>query len=226
MNHATKNRGFTIVELTLAMAFVSLLLLAVTMTVIQISNIYNRGLTLKEVNQAGSAIEAELKRTISNTQPFDIDKSYINNESGGRLCTGQYSFIWNYGDSSANKYSGRNQKTIKFVKVSDPGSTYCLPPANGNKLKDISFSESTELLDIGEHSLALHSFTVAEYDTSHDGATGQRLYSFKFVLGTNGNFSIDKKTNSCKTPDQTGGDAIYCYIDQFDFTVRSGSNDN
>jgi type II secretory pathway pseudopilin PulG len=118
MNKADKRYGFTIIELMLAMGFVATLLIAISMTVIQIGNIYNRGLTLKEVNQAGRLISSELQRNIAMTTPFDVSSGdgsqyvkkkvdvrnyYINNYWGGRLCLNQYSFIWNYGkDIQAN----------------------------------------------------------------------------------------------------------------------------
>lgn len=228
MNQEINKKGFTIIELMLAMTFVSFLLLAVAMTIIQIANVYNRGTTLKEVNQAGSAIETELKRAISNTQPFDISSRYVENSRGGRLCTGQYSFVWNYGSNlssgpgSRNRYSDTAEPVVKFIKVSDPGASYC--STNNTVINNIDFSKSTELLDIGEHNLALHDFSINEYSSAQDGATGQRLYSFRFILGTNDRNAITG--TSCKTPDQSGADAVYCYINQFDFTVRSGSNEN
>src|SRR5450759_2265716 len=98
----SRQRGFTLVELMLAMAFVSALLLAIAMTVIQIGNIYNRGITYKNVNQVGSSLVSELQRSIASNAPFDVSingvgegEHYINKGWGGRLCTGQYSYIWN-----------------------------------------------------------------------------------------------------------------------------------
>lgn len=212
----------------LAMAFVSFLLLAIAMTVIQISNIYNRGLTLKEVNQAGDSIGVELRRAISNTQSFDISNRYIENNNGGRLCTGQYSFIWNYGNNLTanpnlrNRYSDISKPVIKFIKVSDTGASYC--STNNTVISNIDFNKSTELLDVGEHNLAIHDFVVNTYGTASDGVTGQKLYNFNFILGTNDQNTING--NSCRTPDDINADSVYCYINQFDFTVRSGSNEN
>jgi type II secretory pathway component PulJ len=51
MKHA---RGFTLIELMLSMSFVSILLISIAMLSIQLSNQYSRGLTLKEVTQAGT----------------------------------------------------------------------------------------------------------------------------------------------------------------------------
>ena len=54
---ANRSAGFTIVELMLAMAFLAVLLVVITMTVIQISNVYNKGLTLRAVDQAGRTLQ-------------------------------------------------------------------------------------------------------------------------------------------------------------------------
>ena len=65
MNRAAKQTGFTLIELMLAMTFISVLLLAIAMTIIQIGTIYNRGVTLKEVSQAARSISDELNRSIT-----------------------------------------------------------------------------------------------------------------------------------------------------------------
>ena len=174
MNQSSKNRGFTLIELMLAMGFVSALLLAIAMTVIQISNIYNTGLTYKSVNQFGGSLASELQRDISQSSPFDISKSYIKKTSGGiitggRLCTGQYSYIWNYGQAlkatpaptSLNVYSSPGL-TINFVKVADSGGNYCSNPA-----LNIS-ANAVELLN-GQVDLAIHNFSITQ--TSNDPTT-------------------------------------------------------
>ena len=73
MNRVDRQNGFTLIELMLAMAFVSALLIAVAMTVIQIASIYNRGITLKDVNQTGSSVASELQRNIAGSASFNIN---------------------------------------------------------------------------------------------------------------------------------------------------------
>src|SRR5680860_795921 len=102
MNHVGKwQRGFTLIELMLAMAFVSTLLLAIAMIIVQIGSIYNKGITYTDVNSAGSSIASELQRSINESTPFNIDPAkgtslYVDKTWGGRLCTNRYSYIWNY----------------------------------------------------------------------------------------------------------------------------------
>ena len=74
MNHVDKTKGFTLIELMLSMTFISILLVAIAVTIIQISNVYNRGITLKEVNQAGRSLSNELQRSITSGAPFMIEE--------------------------------------------------------------------------------------------------------------------------------------------------------
>jgi hypothetical protein len=64
-----QSKGFTLVELMLSMAFVSLLLLAIALLVIQISNMYNKGLTLRAVNESGQLIASDLQETLNTSVP-------------------------------------------------------------------------------------------------------------------------------------------------------------
>ena len=141
MNHMInkKQSGFTIIELTLAMAFVSVLLVAIALTVIQICGIYNRGVTLKEVNQAGRSISTDLQNSITATTPFSVDpqvgdvylnpsteyakSSIVSQEWGGSLCLGQFSYIWNNGKSISDAInSGDYAKLNKYSGVTYSGT--------------------------------------------------------------------------------------------------------
>jgi len=110
MNHFNKQRlskGFTIIELMLAMAFISMLLLAIALTLVQIANIYNRGNLAKQVNQSSRSISTELTSALTSSGSFSLvpaDHQYVEMTQsgvpvGGRLCVGKYSYIWNYGSA-------------------------------------------------------------------------------------------------------------------------------
>lgn len=117
--------GFTILETALAMAFISFLMLAIGFAVIQISNIYQKGITIKVVNNNGRELVDEFSRTIlaskydlvEGTDGNDFEYTFIEhkkkldgignraeNEStekelqlNGAFCLGNYSYIWNTG---------------------------------------------------------------------------------------------------------------------------------
>jgi type II secretory pathway pseudopilin PulG len=234
MNRVAKKQGFTIIELMLAMGFVSVLLVAVAMTVIQVSNIYNRGITLKDVNQAGRAISTELQNSITNTSSFSVDTAapgskYIRQSWGGRLCIGQYSYIWNYGaniaagnPASLNNYSD-SSNLIRFVRAVDANSRYCTAVAG--VYPSVPFADAAELLDKGQHNLAIHSFDISALASAGDTKTGQQLYSIQFLIGTNNQSALTGTLGSttCRPPNDVNADPSYCSVNAFSIVARSGN---
>jgi type II secretory pathway pseudopilin PulG len=249
MNH-DKTKGFTLIELTLAMSFIAVLLLAIALTIIQISAIYNRGLTLKDINQAGITITNDLQESIADSPPFVIappntapGNLYILNKSGstitgGRLCLGQYSYIWNFGTyvaltdpSIVNVYNG-STKPINFIRISDPGSNYCLNDKTGTAYYKVDPSSALDLLDVGDHNLAIHAFSIESSSTGTDAITNQQLYSIEFSIGTNDLTALNTVitngvgTTSCKLPSAIDADPTYCAVDIFDTVARAGDQTN
>ena len=224
-----RRRGFTIIELLLAMSFLSTLMLAVAMTVVRMGEMYNRGLTVKEVNIAGRAISSDIKKSISESQPIDLSssatpKQYVPQAWGGRLCVGKYSYIWNYGktlsDSSANSsnsnvYSSSSDK-IRLVKVTDGGGSYC-----NDSSKNIDPSGAVELLPAGDRNLALHNFSITNQLSAKDDRSRQSVYYISYIVGTNDQAAISSNDASCQTPDNLNADLTYCSINEFNIVARS-----
>ena len=222
-------RGFTLIELMLAMTFISVLLIAIAMTTIQISNIYNKGITLREVNQAGRTISDDLQRSIGNSISFDPASTdnpvYINLNGGGRLCTGKYSYLWNYGKAistgavtnQVNQYDDTGAGYIRFAKAVDSDSSLC---KNGGSEKPKQ-ADVTELLASGDRDLAVHSFTISR--TANEPSTGQAMYAISFVLGTNDQSVLTTNDTSCRPPSEAQGGEDYCSVNQFDIVARAGN---
>lgn len=227
------NKGFTLIELMLAMTFLSVLLLAIAMTVIQIGNIYNRGLTLKEVNQTGRALSIEFKKGIGQASAFPINyptpgSKYVNSTWGGRLCLGQYSYIWNYGktlknasanQTNSNVYNGNPATKIRFIKVPDPTGSYCTLPSQPT----INPSGATELLATGDRDLAVHAFSISYAATGSDAVTGQRLYTVSFVIGTNEQAALTTTATGCRPPNDLDSNLVYCAVNEFNITARTSN---
>ena len=236
-----KNNGFTLVELMLAMGFASVLLIAIAMTVIQISNIYNRGITLKEVNEAGRTIVSELQKNVNGNESFRLNScsfsvnvapscNFVDTTStglwGGRLCIGSYSYIWNNGNTInsttpayINKYTSASSVKIRFVKVLDPSADYCV-----HSSKNIILADAVELLNSSQHDLAIHGFTISSLIS--DSRTGQSINNISFLIGTNVPLTINYTPGSdprCKLPNEAGADQAYCSINKFNILTRAGS---
>lgn len=231
-------KGFTLIELMLAMAFVSVLLLFIALTVLQIANIYNKGLTIKNVNQAGLTITSDIRQTISGGQPFDptvttglclqssnggCPTTNLQDVVGGRLCTGTYSYIWNYGKALANpvnKYDSGTDK-ILFARVRDSGGQYC-----ADSTKKIDESDATELLSGVDGDLAIQSFDIQR--VVNDPTVGQALYHIVMEISTNNQDALQQSPTintidtTCRPPSDSASLINYCAVNQFDFTAEAG----
>lgn len=242
MNHVDKRRsGFTVIELVLAMSFVSILMIAIAATVIQLTNMYNKGTTLRAVDQAGRAISRELQTTLAASYMLDVnshtpsrdfrpqvrpDGGDVNNPDGGRLCTGTYSYVWNNGHSLAsaapvNRYDG-DEAEIRLVKVYDAGKVYCNDP-----MPSVAKDGAVELLSAGDRDLAIQSFRITR--EAYDSTTQQGLYRIVLEIGTNDKGSLDQQANintidtTCKPPSDDASQRDFCAVNQFEFTVRTGN---
>lgn len=234
MNRAVRSeQGFTIIELLLAMTFVSMLLLAIAATVIQIGTIYNRGLTMKAVDQSGREVSTDLQRTIGQSQPFDTASSFrqqrypetpINDADGGRLCTGTYSYIWNYGRSlkkPINTYVVGDAE-IRLVRVRDAGGQYCADPT-----KRIEIADATELLSAGDRNVAVQSFAITE--VASNPTISQAIYRIVLEIGTNDQSALQRDAGlttidtSCRPPSDDASQQDFCAVNKFEFTAQAGN---
>lgn len=220
MSHVRKAKGFTLIELMLSMTFISMLLVVILLTVVQITRIYDKGVSMREVNQVGRSISSDLTRTIGSAAPFDLSSNDRfrqttgagGKKTGGRLCTGQVSYIWNIGDSTVNG------SDVRLVKVSDPTANYC---ATGASVA--SDQGKVDLLDGGERDLVVHDFSIQEFG----GATtaGQALYAVRFIIGVKDTTLLESNNASCKPPTDSQGGEDYCAVNRFDLVVRAGNKE-
>lgn len=245
MNHAARNtKGFTLVELLLSMSFIAVLLLAIAMTIVQIGTTYNRGITLKEINQTGRALSEDIRYNVTASQGFSSDtNSFLpvsvgGNDIGGRLCLGSFSYVWNYGRGalSAERVTfetapANSNGEVYFVKVSDPGKIYCATQEdNGQpehrRIRSVDTNVAQELLRKGDRELALHNFSVVSNDGAVDETTGQRLLEVSFTIGAGDLSSMDELQEKCLPPGNPDADIAYCALQEFTLVIRAGNRVN
>jgi len=234
-----KQVGFTLIELMLAMAFVGALLVAIAVTTIHIMGTYTKGLTVREVNQAGRTISEDIQRTIAASAPFDVSGAnpmYITRDGGGRLCSGAYTYAWNYGTTielggttSTHAYNiyTDSSEAIRLVKVSDTGGALCLDAG-----QQINQAQAKELLQVSDRNLAVQDFTVSE--GARDEASRQAIYAITLILGTSNrdNFAVLNASNSACLPPklsesssetQASDNEKFCAINKFNIIARAGN---
>ncbi|MGD8374058.1 MAG: type II secretion system protein [Candidatus Woesebacteria bacterium] len=122
IQHTKSNQsGFTLVELTLAMAFVSFILLFIVFAMIEIMGDYNKGIVVKEINQTARTIVEEMGRLSRSTDASAINTSA---QAEGRLCFGSVSYAWNVrGNELDNKFT--DNSLVGLVRVEDPAGSLC-----------------------------------------------------------------------------------------------------
>lgn len=221
-----RNRGFTLVELMLSMAFVSLLLLAIATVAIQAGQIYNRSIAMTDVNKAGRIINDTLRRDFlqANANNIVMQESLpdAHHKKHGRLCLGQYSYIWNYAPTLDNPTGHdivhlSSRQPVNFVRVLDRGGEYC---RNGSKTVNIN-DGTQQLLEatpgVGNTALALHNMTVTKI--TQGANQEEHLYRISFTVGTS---KIDEiiAGSGCKPPaDRRAND--FCAVNKFETIVRA-----
>lgn len=228
-------RGFTIIELMLAMTFISMLLLSIVLTAIQAGKMYNRGVVLRSVNHAGRDIGDAMRRDFiqSDRRQIATDTIIEVRDGGeavsGRFCLGRYSYIWNTPRvldediASAAVVKGPDGKPVNFVRVIDEDQYLC-EETHGTYINHLDdASKITHLLktpvDTNEVVLALHSLNISPVATI-DGSS-EALYRLQYTVGTSKLSEINTANQLCKPPTDADANADFCAINQFDTIVRT-----
>lgn len=242
MTRRYRRYGFTLVELMLAMAFVSVLLLAIATIAIQAGKLYNRGLTLKSINQSGREISDSLRRDFLQANAGKIsgnaNSAVVMVQAGGadrsgRLCLGDYSYVWNVpkvvsGEVKAGAgiitevggpHSGR---PINFARVIDPDGMLCQKnETTGAYMSTVATDKVTHLLKpAGSNDvvLAIHQMKAARV-AGDSGADS--LYRLEFVLGTSQLEAVNTANGTCKPPVDNSENLDFCAINSFEMIVRT-----
>ena len=77
MQKLTNRKGFTLVELSIATAFLSILLVTLALIIINIINMYNKGLALKYINSTGRELIDSFTTSIASAPTKDLTSSCI-----------------------------------------------------------------------------------------------------------------------------------------------------
>ncbi len=236
MNRVVKqNQGFTLIELMLSMSFLAILLLAIAMTIIQIGTIYNKGIVVKEINQAGRAIGDDIRRTSSAAQGVNLANDYVSNSGGGRFCLGSFSYIWNttlaieQNNTNLTTYEGSTivDKPLRFVKVPDGPKNYCAKTSGGallyEEIRSLDIPQAQELLPAGEHSLGINQFTIPAANMINDTTIDQTIYTVNYTLGSGLTKTMTTNQSACLDASQAESDLAYCSVSAFSVVLRIGS---
>ena len=179
-------KGFTIMELMLAMGVIAFLLLSVAGLIIQITNATSR------------TINADLTKTFNSTSILDgWDGRNNSNEyyrvvgGSGAFCTGSVSYLWNTnleGSGALIVHSGDNSP-IRFIKVRDTAKSYCSDNAQSTVWRNVPRDNTvTEILSNSEVNLQLHSISFSSGGNLINRPSNQMIiniaYSLRELIGS------------------------------------------
>ncbi len=121
----TTQAGFTLIELMLAMAFLGSILVLATLLLTQTLNIYNKGIAVKQMNQAGRTLVEDLTRAANSGRTMQV---VGDGTTPHCLSVGNESYIWNIaavqGETNTDGYKsvfykqgGLAGTPVNFAKV-------------------------------------------------------------------------------------------------------------
>jgi hypothetical protein len=207
MKKSIRNKkGFSLVELMLAVAFLGTLLLSIAILTMQLINIYTKGATMRAINSLGSSMMKDIRTSIvaSNSYPknldSDVEEYYWNNKgvlspepTAGMFCTGSYSYVWNYQTAMMHAYRGvmepyyyievgtaSNERAYGFARIKD---------ANCNRFRDLKKDyEVTGNTNKGKITLSSEEEMTVLLDGKKGGdGTDLALYDFSIISATRSN---------------------------------------
>ncbi len=205
MRNILKNQqGFTIIELTLSMAMLSVLMIIIILSAMNITGTYNKGITLKRVNQSGRAISTELQSDLRRSAIGDGVTKVVNIGYRERIidgqtyrtgvCIGKNSYIWSLyldgGGVVEEKFT--NDQTISMIKISDPGMCvkdpdYKVPNKSNSSIllgDDLVVRQPTDVQWGDSSGIIRFTFTISTSDsdvgviTADDACVGGKEKSF------------------------------------------------
>lgn len=187
-NYRTSNseKGLTLVELSMAMVFVSFIVTILATSLANIMQTYNKGVWLSQINQAGR----QLSRDISNQARYSgiLSTESRNAIAAQRLCVGGISYVWNLqsqvdmNEKSPGKlknwFQGESssRSSLRLVRIDDPTAKYC-------KVPYIPVAHDSSVRNLLGQGASIEEFKV------NQGVNGKYqipLLSISMVVGTKG----------------------------------------
>ena len=157
---ATYQKGFTLVELILSIAFLGVLILIAATVTLRIIHIYNQGVALKQINQAGRALVDDLNRLSASGYSVRV----ADNGDSGYLCltlaNDDRVFVWNslekglrdspdpytYPSTSTDAHFFVDGELVTLGRYDQPRESYCELAQGGVSGTDLTSYKPTPLL--------------------------------------------------------------------------------
>ncbi len=195
-----KQKGFTLIELMLAMAFIAFMLLFITSAILQATKLYVKGSAIRQINQAGRQVLSDISTKMRYSTPTNL-------LGKNRLCVGGVSYIWNIeGTVPTNTFAAPNSTApLHLVSLDDPSGNLCVPPYGA-----IDKTKTTSL--VGDES------TVLQFVVSHN--VDSSLWDVSLILSTGGS-NLPLFGQSTPTTFACASDNQFCAFGDFKTSIYS-----
>lgn len=231
-----RQQGFTLIELTIALAFLSVLLIAILTLTLAAGKMYVKGTTNKTVNQSGREIQDIMRRDFlaaDNTRISAVATEGALGRTSGRICLGNVSYLWNTagmlndksGDATNYQQHIRvdGDTPVRFMRVVDVNSDYCTRNSTTNRLPTTVAAvpqNRAELIGGEGREFALYEMTITPVIV--DGVRG--MYRVQYTIGTNDIGTTEREGGSgyvrCKPDASATANFDYCSVVDFDMMLR------
>jgi prepilin-type N-terminal cleavage/methylation domain-containing protein len=225
----TKN-GFTLIEVTFALAFLSVLLMTIAALTIHITSIYQKGLAIKAVTSTGRGLIDEFSRTVASSYDGDIES----------LCGSKYPSNANAAKDDCIADGARlfiNQTYSKTLEINGSNRTVPIGGAFCTGRYSYLWNSGYVLKDTTQPRL-----TFVPWDQAHNGEPfrllkiadanywicEQKLSDNRYIIGSNDDSTLDDDAESDDADDVTESSIDYSFkLSTSDFEeVLAGSEDN
>jgi prepilin-type N-terminal cleavage/methylation domain-containing protein len=225
MGSQKSQQGFTLIELILVLAFLGSLMLLASASMIQAINIYNKGIAIKQINQAGRSLIEDINRLSSAGSEIDI----IDNGKAGCLRIGFTNedsrvFLWNSTEAGKGtttpaagaatwKIGGEDISLVQSTQEADT-SNYCILP--GDTTPDLLAADMSQVLT--------PQVRVLSVDITEPAGGDPTLKKIAFWIGTGTLqgvqtvlFDPDPAARSWSCPGGSLGE--YCAVSKFETVI-------
>lgn len=192
-----RKSGFTMVEVMLAIACISILMIAVVILINNLISIYRKGTTVKAVNSVGRSLVENFTSAITVAPPvdtIDLCENYATNnlaecrasraykfifqanydadghQQNGVFCTGNYSYIWNtyYGLKAGDS----NMLSLVYLSTDNEEKNIPGDQLRLVRIQDPSYRVCTSIVDKNYNSTLAPNTVIDITEVATGGGSG------------------------------------------------------
>lgn len=212
--------GFTLIEVSLAIAFIGVLLLIIALLTSSIITVYQKGLATKSVNSAGRDLIDDFTTAISGSPAKDLTDSCLTNYAAGaqyNSCVSNHAYHFVFSQRYSNRVAINGVKTDDSVPLSGVFCTgqysyiwntgYALNPATYRYDDDTEIKKATIKYLYNGETRTMSDFRIVKFPDPTRVACSSRIKtsekSYNLIEDSNATYDLTKDTKGVAYPLQS-----------------------